>query len=54
MASYIQYVARRQRQYSCYRMHWLQMVLAGIYSYSCCWHQIQQKHILNHVFDNWM
>jgi hypothetical protein len=33
-------------------MHWLQMVLAGIYSYSCCWCQIQQKYFLNHVFDN--
>jgi hypothetical protein len=28
------------------------MVLPGIYSNSCCWRQIQQKHVLNHVFDN--
>ncbi len=46
------YVARSQRQYSFYRMHRLQMVLPGIYSNSCCWRQIQQKHVLNHVFDN--
>ncbi len=35
-------------------MHQLQVMLAGIYSYNCCWWQIQQKHFFNHVFDNWI
>jgi hypothetical protein len=35
-------------------MRQLPVVLAGVYSYTCSWRQLQLKQLLKHAFENWI